>query len=234
MNEFHHFKNREDAGAQLARQLTDYADRDDVVVLALPRGGVPVAYQIATALHAPLDILLVRKLGLPGHEEYAMGAIASGGVRVLQTSVVHQMKIPPQVVQEVIDRESQEIERRERAYRGGRKPRTIDGKTVILVDDGLATGATMRVAVESLKGHQPAKIVVAVPVAAPDSRDMIAAEVDEVVCLSAPMMFRAVSEWYGHFDQTSDAEVQQLLEAARHPDDAEVEREAEIITQFTR
>ena len=234
MNEFHQFKNREEAGAQLARQLMDYADRDDVVVLALPRGGVPVAYQVATALHAPLDILLVRKLGLPGHEEYAMGAIASGGVRVLQTSVVQQLQVPPQVVQEVIDRETQEIERRELAYRDGRAPRVIAGKTVILVDDGLATGATMRVAVESLKRHQPARVVVAVPVAAPDSRDMIAAEVDEVVCLSAPMMFRAVSEWYAHFDQTSDAEVQQLLEAARHHDGAQDGREAEISTQFTR
>ena len=228
------FRDRREAGRALAERLRDYAGRDDVIVLALPRGGVPVAYQIATALHAPLDILLVRKLGLPGHEEYAMGAIASGGVRVLQTSVVQQMQVPPQVVQQVIDRETLEIERRELAYRGGRQPRGLAGKTIILVDDGLATGATMRVAVESLKRHKPARVIVAVPVAAPDSRNMIAAEVDEVVCLSTPMMFRAVSEWYAHFDQTSDAEVQQLLEAARHPDDAEAEREAEITTQFTR
>lgn len=234
MNEFQHFKNREDAGAQLARQLTEYADRDDVVVLALPRGGVPIGYAIATSLHAPLDILLVRKLGLPGHEEYAMGAIASGGVRVLQTSIVNQLHVPPQVVQEVIDRETQEIERRELAYRGGREPLPVAGKTVILVDDGLATGATMRVAVEALKRFKPARVVVAVPVAAPDSRDMIAAEVDEVVCLSAPMMFRAVSEWYAHFDQTSDEEVQRLLEAAGHADDPVAGREAEISTQFTR
>jgi predicted phosphoribosyltransferase len=127
MNEFHHFKNREDAGAQLARQLNEYAGRDDVVVLALPRGGVPIGYAIASTIHAPLDILLVRKLGLPGHEEYAMGAIASGGVRVLQTSVVQQLHVPPQVVQEVIDRETEVIERRELVYRDGRKTRTVTG-----------------------------------------------------------------------------------------------------------
>lgn len=234
MNEFQHFKDREDAGAQLARQLSHYAGRNDVIVLALPRGGVPIGYAIATSLHAPLDILLVRKLGLPGHEEYAMGAIASGGVRVLQTSVVNQLRVPPAMVQQVIDRETMELERREALYRGGRKARSVEGKVVILTDDGLATGATMRVAIESLRKHKPAQIVVAVPVAAPETRDMIAAEVDEMVCLSAPMMFRAVSEWYARFDQTSDEEVQQLLEAARDPDDAEADREAEIATQFTR
>ena len=234
MSEFTQFKNRVEAGAQLARQLSDYANRRDVVVLALPRGGVPVGFQVATALHAPLDVLLVRKLGLPGHEEYAMGAIASGGVRVLQSSVVHKLNVPPAMVQAVIDRETTEIERREKLYRGERKPPRLEGKTVILVDDGLATGSTMRVAVESVRRHKPARIVVAVPVSAPDTRDMIAAEVDEMVCLAAPMLFRAVSEWYQRFDQTSDDEVQDLLEQARHPDFAEIEREAEISTQFTR
>lgn len=232
--EFTHFKDRAEAGAQLARQLAQYADNPKVVVLALPRGGVPVAFKIACALHAPLDVLLVRKLGLPGHEEYAMGAIGSGGVRVLQREVVQKMHITPQQVQQVIDREAAEITRREQLFRDGRKARDLHGKIVILVDDGLATGSTMRVAVEVVRAQKPAQLVVAVPVSAIESRDMIAAEVDEMVCLSAPPLFRAVSEWYAHFNQTSDEEVQALLAKARHLDPAEEEREAELATQFIR
>jgi predicted phosphoribosyltransferase len=232
--EFTHFKDREDAGAQLARQLAEFADNPNTVILALPRGGVPVGFQVACALHAPLDVLLVRKLGLPGHEEYAMGAIGSGGVRVLQMDVVHKLKVPPVLIQEVIDRETREIERREQLYRDGRQPRNLHGKIVVLVDDGLATGSTMRVAVEVVRAQKPARLIVAVPVSSIDARDTIAAEVDQMVCLSAPPLFRAVSEWYRHFDQTSDSEVQALLARARDNDPAEEEREAEAATQFIR
>jgi len=234
MSEFTHFKDREDAGRQLARRLQHYADNPNVLVLGLPRGGVPVAYQVAHALRAPLDILLVRKLGLPGHEEYAMGAIAGGGIRVLQKNVLNQLHVSPAAVQEVIDRETQVIAQREHLYRDGTPALPLEGRIVIVVDDGLATGSTMRVAVEAVRRHQPARLVVAVPVGAPDACASIGAEVDEMVCLSAPMLFQAVSQWYADFGQTSDADVQDLLAKARQPDRAQEARAAGLATQFTR
>ena len=173
--EFTHFKDRAEAGAQLARQLMAYADNEHVIVLALPRGGVPVGDAIARALHAPLDVLLVRKLGAPGHEEYALGAIASGGVRVLQQAAVNKLHLTPAAVQQIIDREQGELERRERLYRAGAAAPRLAGRIVILADDGLATGATMRVAIEAVRHQKPARLVVAVPVAAPDARDRVGA-----------------------------------------------------------
>ncbi|MGZ3181990.1 MAG: phosphoribosyltransferase [Telluria sp.] len=234
MSEFTHFKDRQDAGCQLARQLAHYAHNDHAVVLALPRGGVPVGYEVAARLGLPLDVLIVRKLGVPGQEEFAMGAIAGGGVRILHKAVMARLHISPAIVQEVIDREADLIRQREQLYRDSQPPQRLDGRIVILVDDGLATGATVRVAIEAIRKCKPARVVVAVPVAAPDARDAIAAEVDEMVCLAAPGLFRAVSEWYGEFGQTSDAEVQALLARSRHPDRQEAEREAEVATQFTR
>ena len=208
------FKDRFDAGRRLARLLGKYANRDDVVVLALPRGGVPVAFEVARALNAPLDLFLVRKLGLPGHEELAMGAIASGGVRVLNESVVEMFRVPPQAIERVAEREMRELQRRERAYREGRPPVPVEGKIAILVDDGLATGSTMRAAAQALKMLRPKKIVVAVPVAAPETCDEFRDEVDEVVCAIAPEPFHAVGIWYEDFSQTTDDEVRELLDRA--------------------
>lgn len=216
--EFTHFKDRADAGVQLARQLAQYADNGHVIVLALPRGGVPVGDAIARALHAPLDVLLVRKLGLPGHEEFALGAIASGGIRVLQQAVVNKLHLTPAAVQQIIDREQIELERREQLYRADAPPPRLEGRIVILADDGLATGSTMKVAVEAVRHQKPARLIVAVPVAAPEARDRIGAEVDELVCLVAPPLFKAVSQWYAHFNQTSDEEVEALLAGARRHD----------------
>jgi putative phosphoribosyl transferase len=208
------FRDRRDAGRFLARRLKRYAGRSDVLVLALPRGGVPVAYEVARELRAPLDLFLVRKLGLPGHEEYAMGAIASGGVRVLNDRVVGQ-GIPADVIDRVTRRELQELERREQAYRGNRPPPEIRGRTVILVDDGLATGSTMRAAAAALRRLGPKKVVVAVPVAAPETCDELRTEVDEVVCAETPQPFQAVGLWYDDFSQTTDDEVRDLVERAR-------------------
>ena len=208
------FKDRRDAGRKLAQYLTQYANRPDVVVLALPRGGVPVAFEVARALNAPLDIFLVRKLGLPGHEELAMGAIASGGLRVLNEDIVGALNIPDAVVEAVARRERAELERRERAYRGDRPPLDVRGKTVILVDDGLATGSSMRAAVAGLRARQPAQIVVAVPTAAPETCDAFENEVDDVVCAVTPQPFFSVGTWYEDFSQTSDEEVRRLLEEA--------------------
>ena len=209
------FRNRIEAGRFLARKLAEYANRPDVVVLALPRGGVPVAYEVAQALKAPLDIFVVRKLGVPGYEECAMGAIASGGIRVLDDQLIKSLHIPVDLVAEVTAIEFAELQRRERLYRGTRAPMDITGQTVIIVDDGLATGSTMRAAVTALRKQNPKKIVVAVPVGARDTCDSFRNEVDTVaVCAITPKPFRAVGLWYRDFSQTTDAEVQQLLRKA--------------------
>jgi predicted phosphoribosyltransferase len=183
-----------------------------VLVLALPRGGVPVGYEVARALHVPMDVFIVRKLGVPGHEELAMGAVASGGVRVLNDQVVSGLGIPDYVIDAVAGWEQQELERRERLYRGQRPPPDVRGKTVILVDDGLATGSTMLAAVRALRKLGPARIVVAVPVASPDTCELLKSEVDEVVCAVTPDPFYAVGLWYQNFSQTTDEEVRELLE----------------------
>ncbi len=210
-----YFRDRREAGRQLAQHLAAYANRPDVLVLALPRGGVPVAYEVARALHAPLDVFLVRKLGLPGHEEYAMGAVASGGVRVLNSEVVEQLHLPDEVIDTVTRRELKELKRRERIYRGDRPFPDVRGKTVILVDDGLATGSTMRAAAEVLRQQGPARLVVAVPAGSPETCDEFRDEVDEVVCAITPEPFYAVGLWYDDFSQTTDDEVRDLLAAAR-------------------
>ncbi len=210
----HRFRDRADAGRRLAAALTDYAGRSDVIVLALPRGGVPVAYEVARALRAPLDVFVVRKLGVPDEPELAMGAIATGGVRVLNRDVVTMLGITPQVIDAVAAREGAELERRERAYRGARAAPSLAGRTVILVDDGLATGATMRAAAVALKNHHPARVVIAVPTAAPEVCDDFRDEVDEVVCAETPQRFGAVGMWYDDFRQTSDEDVRDLLSRA--------------------
>jgi putative phosphoribosyl transferase len=210
------FRDRTEAGKRLAEQLTEYADRDDVLVLALPRGGVPVAFEVAKELNVPMDIFLVRKLGVPGHEELAMGAIASGGVRVLNEDVVNYLSIPGEVIDRVAASELRELERRERAYRGDRPQPDVRGKTVILIDDGLATGSTMRAAAAALRQQQPARIVVAVPVSAPQTCDEFKMEVDEIVCAVTPEPFHAVGLWYEDFSQTTDEEVRDLLARSRH------------------
>jgi predicted phosphoribosyltransferase len=208
------FKDRRDAGRKLAQYLTQYANRPDVVVLALPRGGVPVAFEVARALNAPLDIFLVRKLGLPGHEELAMGAIASGGLLVLNKDIITALNIPQAVIDAVARREQAELERRERLYRGDRPPLDVRGKTVILIDDGLATGSSMYAAVAGLRARQPAHIVVAVPTASPETCEAFENEVDQVVCAVTPQPFYSVGLWYDDFSQTSDEEVRKLLEEA--------------------
>ncbi len=205
------FRDRTDAGAQLARKLLHYAGRNDVIVLGLPRGGVPVAYEVARELNAPLDVFLVRKLGLPGHEELAMGAIASGGVRVLNEEVVGEFGVSPQVIERVAARETAELERREVLYRRGRPAPEVAGRIAIVVDDGLATGSTMRAAVAALKPQKPARIVVAVPVAAPSTCHELGMIVDEIVCAETPERFFAVGAWYDDFRQTTDEEIRRLL-----------------------
>jgi len=209
------FRDRAEAGRRLAERLRHYAGRPDVVVLALPRGGVPVASEVARELGAPLDVFLVRKLGFPGQEELAMGAIASGGLRVLNRSLLRRLHVPEETVNAVAAREFCELERRERAYRGTRPPRPVRGRTVILVDDGLATGATMHAAAAALRGQDPARIVVAVPVAAASSCDEFGDVVDEVVCAESPEPFVAVGQCYDDFSQTTDEEVRRLLELSR-------------------
>jgi predicted phosphoribosyltransferase len=211
------FADRREAGRFLAGKLATYADRPDVLVLALPRGGVPVAFEVARTLHAPLDVFLVRKLGLPGHEELAMGAIASGGVIVLNEDVVRALRILQDVIEHVAAEERRELERRERAYRGDRPPPDVRGHTVILVDDGLATGSTMRTAVAALRQQGPARIVVAVPIGAPETCAEFQREADDVVCAVTPQPFYAVGLWYGDFSQTSDEEVHDLLERSAQP-----------------
>jgi len=208
------FRDRADAGRFLAGMLTDYADRSDVLVLALPRGGVPVAFEVARALGAPLDVFLVRKLGVPGHEELAMGAIASGGVRTLNTDVVNKLRIPSEVIDAVTAREGRELQRREHDYRGERPEPDVRGRVVILIDDGLATGSTMRSAVAALRHQDPGRLVVAVPVASASTCEEFRGEVDEVVCAHAPEPFYAVGIWYEDFSQTTDGEVYSLLSQA--------------------
>jgi putative phosphoribosyl transferase len=208
------FEDRHDAGRQLAAKLGRYAGRPDVIVLALPRGGVPVGYEVARALGAPLDLFLVRKLGVPGREELAMGAIASGGVRVLNDDVVRELGIPQRWVDEVTADEAAELRRREAAYRDGRPAPDVRGKAVILVDDGLATGASMRAAIAALRQLGPARIVVAVPVAAAQTCKEFRSEADEVVCAETPEPFYAVGTWYEDFSQTTDDEVRDLLSRA--------------------
>lgn len=205
------FRDRAEAGRLLAGHLRHYADRTDVLVLALPRGGVPVAFEVAESLRAPLDVYVVRKLGVPGHEELAMGAIATGGVRFTNEEVVTRLRIPPEVLDAVAAREARELERREREFRGGRPAPDLRGRTVLLVDDGLATGSTMRAAAAALRRQGPARIVVAVPVGAPQTCDEFRDVADEVVCAMTPEPFHGVGQWYDDFTQTSDDEVQRLL-----------------------
>jgi putative phosphoribosyl transferase len=208
------FKDRTDAGQKLAARLTRYADRTDVLVLALPRGGVPVAYEVAKELNLPLDIFLVRKLGVPGHEELAMGAIASGGVRVINEDIVNYLRIPDGVIDAVAELEQRELERREHAYRDDRPPLDVKDNVVILIDDGLATGSTMRAAAASLRKQKPRRIVVAVPVSSPETCEEFRSEVDEIVCAVTPEHFQGVGLWYEDFSQTSDEEVRELLKRA--------------------
>jgi predicted phosphoribosyltransferase len=209
------FANRREAGRILASLVMKYADRDDVLVLALPRGGVPVAFEVARALNVPLDVFIVRKLGVPGHDELAMGAIATGGVRVLNEDVVISLELEPDVIDAVAAREKKELARRERLYRGARPAPDVHGRTVILVDDGVATGSTMRAAVAALRKQRPARIVVAVPVAAPETCEEFKTEVDEAICAATPRMFNGVGRWYEDFSQTTDDEVHELLTQAR-------------------
>jgi len=205
------FRDRSDAGRQLASKLMRYANRDDVVVLALPRGGVPVGYEVAKALHAPLDVFVVRKLGVPGHEELAMGAIASGGVRILNDSVLSQLPISEEAIEAASAREEEELRRREQAYRDGRPPLALEGKIVLLVDDGLATGSTMRAAVEALRRLHPGWVVVAVPVGAKETCADFKEVADDALCAATPEPFYAVGMWYDDFAQTGDDEVRELL-----------------------
>jgi predicted phosphoribosyltransferase len=214
------YRDRRDAGCQLAAKLAHHGGKPGVVVLALPRGGVPVAYEVARALNAPVDVFLVRKLGAPGQRELALGAIATGGVRLLNHEVVRSLQIGPDVIEEITARESEELRRREQMYRGDRPAPELRGKTVILVDDGLATGASMRVAVAAVRQQQPAQIVVAVPLASPETCAEFRAEVDEIVCARTPDPFFAVGFGYDDFSQTSDDEVHELLTRAQAPADA--------------
>jgi len=210
------FHDRRDAGRRLAAELRPYADRSDVIVLALPRGGVPVGFEIADALHAPLEVFVVRKLGLPGQEELAMGALASGGVRVLDDALIRALHVSDDDVQRVTRWEQAELERREHQYRGSRNFPDLHGKTVILVDDGLATGATMRAAVLAVRKEEPRAVVVAVPVAAAETCNAFRTIADDIVCAKTPEPFIAVGLWYEDFSQTTDDEVRDLLEHARH------------------
>jgi len=206
------FADRRDAGRELASRLAHYRDRNDVVVLALPRGGVPVAFEVAEALNAPLDVFVVRKLGMPGHPEFAIGAIASGGVRVVSDDVLRAYHIPESAVDAIARGELIELERRDREYRRGRPLTHLRERIVILVDDGLATGSTMRAAVQAVRAHGPARVVVAAPVGAPDACEQFAPIADETICARMPEHFSAVGLWYHDFSQTSDDEVRELLD----------------------
>jgi len=205
------FVNRAEAGKTLASLLGNCADRSDVLVLGIPRGGVPVAFEVANALHAPLDVLVLRKLGVPGHEEFAFGAIASGGTRVLDDHVIHKLGLSASVVEGVIAREREELSRREKIYRHDLPALRLAGKLVILIDDGVATGASMMAGIHGLRQLNPAQIVVAVPVAPPETFERLASEVGEIVCVTTPKDFRAVGQFYDNFSEVSDAEVTNLL-----------------------
>ncbi|MEA2295844.1 MAG: hypothetical protein QOE86_3483, partial [Solirubrobacteraceae bacterium] len=224
------FRNRVKAGRELAERLSQYAGRDDVIVLGLPRGGVPVAFEVARALSAPLDVYLVRKLGVPGHEEMAMGAIATGGTRVLNKQLIESLDIPPEWIEAIDAKERRELERRDRLYRGDRPPPDIAGNTVIVVDDGLATGSTMVAAVHAIRQDDPAKIVVAVPVADPDVCEGLRKLADEVVCLSTPRPLRSVGSWYDDFSQLTDEDVREMLVLAPNRPPA---RQLEGVGQLT-
>lgn len=209
------FRNRQQAGERLAAALVERGSVGErPLVLALPRGGVPVAAPVARRLRAPLDVLVVRKLGLPGHSELAMGAVAAGGVRVLNREIVASFGVDPSVIEQVTERELEELERREKLYRGDRPPLPLEGREVVLVDDGLATGATMRVAIQALRQRKVERVVVAVPVAAPEVCRAIDGEADRAICLETPDNFAAVGRWYQDFPQTTDEEVQRLLETS--------------------
>jgi len=208
------FRDRRHAGALLGRALIHHAGRDDVLVLGLPRGGVPVAYEIATRLDAPLDVLIVRKLGLPGHEELAMGAIASGGILVLDPEILRRAGVTQAALDAVIEHETEELARREQTFRGARTALDVAGQTVILVDDGLATGSSMLAAIGALRTRKPGKIVAAVPIAPPETCRALRTRVEEMVCLVTPPQFHAVGVWYEDFSQTTDAEVRILLDQA--------------------
>ena len=224
------FANRAEAGRFLAKKLLQYLDRDDVIVLGLPRGGVPVAYEVARALRVPLDVFVVRKLGVPGFEELAVGAIASGGVRVINEDVARALPNVDEIIEAVTAREREEVERREQSYRDGRPSPALTGKTVILIDDGLATGATMRAAVKALRQRDVARIVVAAPVGAPETCRELAHEADEIICATAPEYFQAVGQYYDDFAQTTDDEVRDLLSraasATSNPSDAGQDRQS--------
>ncbi len=209
------FRDRRDAGRQLAPKLLHYANHSDVIVLALPRGGVPVGYEVALALNVPLDIFIVRKLGLPGQEELAIGAIASGGVRVLNEDIIHALNIPDEIINRVTERELKELQRREQLYRGDRPAPVVRDHIVIVVDDGLATGASMRAAVAALRAQSPKRIVVAVPTASPETCEAFQDEVDETVCAITPEPFDGVGRWYEDFSQTTDEGVRLFLEDIR-------------------
>ncbi|MGI0488162.1 phosphoribosyltransferase [Pantanalinema rosaneae CENA516] len=206
-----HFQNRTEAGQQLAARLISYANRPDVLVLGLPRGGIPVAYEVAKLLNAPLDLCLVRKLGVPGHQELAMGAIAAGGVRVLNYDVISWLGITSKTIDAVAAKELKELQRRDRVYRGDRAQPNIRDRIVILVDDGIATGSTIRAAISVLKPQQPAQLIVAIPVAPPAACDQLRSEVDEVICLFKPEALYAIGIWYDDFSQVTDETVRYLL-----------------------
>lgn len=209
------FFNRVDAGQLLARELEKFAGRPDVVVLGLPRGGVVVAFEVARALRAPLDVYVVRKLGAPFNEELAIGAIASGGVRVLNGALIERLNVSDEIIDQIAAREQRELERRERTYRGDRPALDVEGKTVIIVDDGIATGATMHAAVDALRQQNPARLVVAAPTAAASTVEDFREEADEVITVIAPEDFHGVGQWYEDFGQTTDKEVCELLERAQ-------------------
>ena len=208
------FADRTDAGRRLAQELSEYEDREDTVVLGLPRGGVPVAFEVTRKLEAPLDVFVVRKLGVPGNPELAMGAIASGGVRVVNEEVVSSTRISDQQIERVSQEEREKLERREQTYRGARPGLSLEGKVVLLVDDGLATGATMRAAINALREHRPREIVVAVPTGPAETCSELEGMVDEVICLTTPSPFLGVGGSYQDFSQTTDEEVRDLLERA--------------------
>jgi len=214
------FTNRQEAGRVLAEHLEKYADREDVIVLGVPRGGVPVAFEVAAALHVPMDIFVLRKLGVPGHEELAFGAIGSGGVRVLNTDVVNKLGVSEGEIAAATKKETQELERRERLYRGNRPPLNVERYTVILIDDGIATGASLRAAIQAIRKLKPAALVVATPVAPRNTVHSLRHEVDELVCTKIPDPFYGVGQFYEDFSQVSDEEVIELLKRARHPREA--------------